>query len=162
MIRQTYARAGLDWIKDRCQFFEAHGTGTPAGDPIEARAIHDAFFPDRSSMSLDANAMFVGSVKTGIGHLEGCAGLAGLIKAAEAVRRGIIPPNMLFEHLNPAIEKYYGNLKIATEPQPWPSVEPGAPRRASVNSFGKFLLTKLTTSLLTFRLKGSAAQTHTQ
>ncbi|KAL6820009.1 putative PKS-NRPS protein [Trichoderma camerunense] len=124
LIRQTYARASLDWNKDKCQYFEAHGTGTPAGDPIEARAIHDAFFPSKAADGGDI--MYVGSVKTVVGHLEGCAGIAGLIKASEAVKRGVIPPNMLFERLNPGITPYVKNLKTRD----------GAPRRASVNSFG--------------------------
>ncbi|OTA01513.1 hypothetical protein A9Z42_0018340 [Trichoderma parareesei] len=135
LIRQTYARAGLDLTKDRCQYFEAHGTGTPAGDPIEARAIHDAFFPNKATASSD-NVLYVGSVKTVVGHLEGCAGIAGLIKASEAVRRGVIPPNMLFEQLNPAIAPYYNNLQVPQQPIPWPALKEGEPRRASVNSFG--------------------------
>ncbi|KAL7916739.1 putative PKS-NRPS protein [Trichoderma velutinum] len=134
LIQQTYARAGLDWNKDKCQYFEAHGTGTPAGDPIEARAIHDAFFPSKTADS--GEVMYVGSVKTVVGHLEGCAGIAGLIKASEAVRRGVIPPNMLFEKLNPGITPYYKNLKVPQQPIPWPETKDGAPRRASVNSFG--------------------------
>ncbi|KAK4078956.1 hypothetical protein Trihar35433_61 [Trichoderma harzianum] len=134
LIRQTYARAGLDWNKDKCQYFEAHGTGTPAGDPIEARAIHDAFFPSKAADGGDI--MYVGSVKTVVGHLEGCAGIAGLIKASEAVRRGVIPPNMLFERLNPGITPYVKNLKVPQQSIPWPETKDGAPRRASVNSFG--------------------------
>lgn len=133
LIRETYVRAGLDWHRDRCQYFEAHGTGTPAGDPIEARAIHDAFFPDNEKSD---HVMYVGSIKTVVGHLEGCAGIAGLIKASEAVRRGVIPPNMLFEHLNPAIAPYYNNLRIPQETIPWPKLGEGIPRRASINSFG--------------------------
>ncbi|KAG5772729.1 hypothetical protein H9Q72_001229 [Fusarium xylarioides] len=133
LIRQTYKKAGLDFFKDRCQFFEAHGTGTPAGDPLEARAIHEAFFTDGDIVP---EPMYVGSVKTAIGHLEGCAGLAGLIKALEAVKRGIIPPNQLFENLNPALKPYVSNLRLPTESKPWPKLAPGTPRRASVNSFG--------------------------
>ncbi|KAM5383494.1 hypothetical protein ACJZ2D_001943 [Fusarium nematophilum] len=133
LIRQTYKNAGLDYFKDRCQFFEAHGTGTPAGDPLEARAIHEAFFSDGDIID---EPMYVGSVKTAIGHLEGCAGLAGLIKALEAVKRGIIPPNQLFENLNPAIKPYASNLQIPVEAKPWPKLAPGSFRRASVNSFG--------------------------
>ncbi|UZP45241.1 hypothetical protein NXS19_013053 [Fusarium pseudograminearum] len=133
LIRQTYRNAGLDVFKDRCQFFEAHGTGTPAGDPLEARAIHEAFF---DSGDIVTEPMYVGSVKTAIGHLEGCAGLAGMIKALEAVKRGIIPPNQLFETLNPAVKPYTSNLKLPVESQPWPKLTAGFPRRASVNSFG--------------------------
>lgn len=136
LIWQTYANAGLDWASDtgRCQFFEAHGTGTPVGYPIEARAIHDAFFGDDASSG--GAAMLVGSVKTAIGHLEGCAGLAGLIKAVEAVRRGIVPSNMLLERLNPAIEPLSARLRVPTAAEPWPELPPTALRRASVNSFG--------------------------
>ncbi|PFH59668.1 hypothetical protein XA68_12046 [Ophiocordyceps unilateralis] len=136
LIRKTYANAGLDYSSDtgRCQFFEAHGTGTPAGDPIEARAIHEAFFGESHG---EAGAqILVGSVKTAIGHLEGCAGLAGLIKAIEAVRRGAVPPNMHFDKLNPAIKPFSERLKIATDAVPWPELPPNTPRRASVNSFG--------------------------
>ncbi|PYH88413.1 ketoacyl-synt-domain-containing protein, partial [Aspergillus ellipticus CBS 707.79] len=133
LIRQTYARAGLDIDSDRCQYFEAHGTGTPAGDPIEARAIYNAFFEGKDGDV--AEKMYVGSVKTAIGHLEGCAGLAGLVKAVEAVRRGVIPPNMLFDTLNPEISPFYHRLQVPTECVPWPETR-GQPRRASVNSFG--------------------------
>jgi len=141
LMRQTYRKAGLDITNpsDRCQFFEAHGTGTPAGDPIEARAIRDAFFPVSSTglaNSEEDEKLFVGSVKTTIGHLEGCAGLAGLIKASEAVRRGIIPPNMHFNRLNPKILPLYQNMRVPSECQPWPVLDPHQPRRASVNSFG--------------------------
>ncbi|OQE20435.1 hypothetical protein PENSTE_c013G03650 [Penicillium steckii] len=137
LIRQTYARAGLDLKKDQCQYFEAHGTGTPAGDPIEARAISEAFFPSsQDQASSSSQTLFVGSVKTGIGHLEGCAGLAGLVKAAEAVRRGTIPPNMLFETPNPDVIPWMSQLRVPSAPLPWPTIAEGSPRRASVNSFG--------------------------
>ncbi|PYH81014.1 ketoacyl-synt-domain-containing protein [Aspergillus uvarum CBS 121591] len=134
LIRQTYARAGLDIESQRCQYFEAHGTGTPAGDPIEARAIYNAFFASSSEQA--ETPLYVGSVKTAVGHLEGTAGLAGLVKAVEAVRRGVIPPNMLFESLNPEIEPFYHRLAVPTDAIPWPEVREGEPRRASVNSFG--------------------------
>ncbi|KAA8649476.1 putative Nonribosomal peptide synthetase [Aspergillus tanneri] len=132
LIQQTYCKAGLDCTRpeDRCQFFEAHGTGTPRGDPIEARAIRDAFFPDPA----EGKPFYVGSVKTVIGHLEGCAGLAGLLKAAEAVRRAQIPPNMHFNRINPDILPLSQKLQVPTKVLPWPDEK--APRRASVNSFG--------------------------
>lgn len=75
-------------------------------------------------------------MKTLIGHTEGTAGLAGLLKASLAVRHGIVPPNFLFNKLHPAIEPFYSNLEILTSPKPWPKIEEGIPRRASVNSFG--------------------------
>ncbi|KAL7925223.1 polyketide synthase [Trichoderma austrokoningii] len=144
LIKSTYTRAGLDYNKkeDRCQYFEAHGTGTMAGDPIEARAVRDAFFgvedeEDSASAAAESDEpLYVGSVKTVIGHLEGTAGLAGLLKASLAVQHGIIPPNMLFNKLNPAISPFYSHLCIPTRARPWPKLPPGVPRRASVNSFG--------------------------
>ncbi|KAK2038771.1 beta-ketoacyl synthase domain-containing protein [Colletotrichum somersetense] len=137
LIRSTYEKCGLDWRKmeDRCQYFEAHGTGTQAGDPKEARAIRDAFFsPDADGSSKDT--LFVGSIKTVIGHLEGAAGLAGLLKAALAVQHGLIPPNLHFNHLNPKIRPFYDNLEVPTRLQPWPKLPKNVPRRVSINSFG--------------------------
>ncbi|RYP35294.1 hypothetical protein DL767_003882 [Monosporascus sp. MG133] len=138
LIRETYAKAGLDISKaqDRCQFFEAHGTGTPAGDPQEAEAIAKAFFGDKDGDQWERAPLFVGSVKTVIGHTEGTAGLAGLMKASLAVQHGVIPPNLLFEKLSPRVAPFYQNLRITREAKPWPTIEPGQPRRASVNSFG--------------------------
>ena len=139
LIRQVYQRAGLnpELPSDRCQYFEAHGTGTPAGDPIEARGIRDAFFPENHNASYNENdILVVGSVKTVVGHTEGTAGLAGLIKASHAVRRGVIAPNMLFQSLNPKLLPLMSHLKLATETQQWPRLLPNQPRRASVNSFG--------------------------
>ncbi|KAF4824807.1 Polyketide synthase-nonribosomal peptide synthetase [Colletotrichum siamense] len=140
LIKSTYARAGLDLSKasDRPQFFEAHGTGTPAGDPIEAAAISDAFFGDdvKSESTNTHDTLFVGSIKTVIGHTEGTAGLAAIIKASQALQSGTLPPNRLFNRLNPKIEPYYSNLKILTAAQPWPRLPENGIRRVSVNSFG--------------------------
>ncbi|KPM44244.1 Polyketide synthase-nonribosomal peptide synthetase [Neonectria ditissima] len=133
LIRQTYRRAGLDPIKDRPQYFECHGTGTPAGDPVEARAISESLLGGETSSD---NPLYVGSVKTVIGHLEGCAGLAGVIRAILALKHRTIPPNLHFKELNPAIAQYYGPLQITTKALPWPDVPAGTPARASVNSFG--------------------------
>ncbi|OAA40384.1 nonribosomal peptide synthase [Beauveria brongniartii RCEF 3172] len=138
LIRQTYRKAGLDPVTDRPQFFECHGTGTKAGDPVEARAISDAFLPSRKTKgaaTVDA-PLYVGSIKTVVGHLEGCAGLAGVIKVLLSLKHGIIPPNLWFNKLNPEIARYYGPLQIPTTAIPWPEPAPGTPFRASVNSFG--------------------------
>ena len=133
LIRDTYARAGLDIDKpeDRPQFFHAHGTGTPAGDPQEAEAISRAFYNGEAS-----DKLYVGSIKTIIGHTEGTAGLASLIGTSLAVQHGIIPPNMHFHQLNPRITPFYGSLEVPTSAKPWPKLPPGQPRRASINSFG--------------------------
>ncbi|KAI1873032.1 uncharacterized protein JN550_003285 [Neoarthrinium moseri] len=141
LILQTYRRAGLNPIKDRPQFFECHGTGTLAGDPVEARAIKEAFFHNTDGsdeievIDTSQEPLYCGSVKTVIGHLEGCAGLAGVLKASLALQNKIIPPNMHFSQLNPAIEPFYENVHVPTSSQPWPETQ-GRPLRASVNSFG--------------------------
>jgi len=134
LIRQTYKRAGLDIFNERCQYFECHGTGTPIGDPLEARAIHEAFFSGKSGAPA-SEPLYCGSIKTVIGHLEGCAGLAGILKASLALQHKTIPPNMHFHELNPQIEPYYGDLRVPTSALPWPTTC-GKPLRASVNSFG--------------------------
>lgn len=124
LIRTAYRQAGVDPADTG--YVEAHGTGTQAGDPLEAKAILATIGQNRSS------ELFVGSVKTNIGHLEGAAGVAGVIKAALVVERGIIPPNLWFEKLNPQIE-LPENVKIPTKATPWSNQ---GPRRASINSFG--------------------------
>ncbi|KAI0102477.1 putative equisetin synthetase [Nemania sp. FL0031] len=133
LIRETYARAGLDIEKpeDRPQFFHAHGTGTPAGDPQEAEAISKAFYSNGAP-----DKLYVGSIKTIIGHTEGTAGLASLIGTSLALQNGLIPPNMHFTELNPRITPFYSNLEVPTSLKSWPKLLPGQPRRASVNSFG--------------------------
>ena len=138
MIRDTYARAGLDPTNplERCQYFEAHGTGTPAGDPQEASALDATFFKPSDEQRDPNDILFVGSAKTVVGHTEGTAGLAGILKAYLALKHKIIPPNLLFNQLSPKVEPFYRNLRILTEAQPWPSLPEGVPRRASVNSFG--------------------------
>jgi hybrid polyketide synthase/nonribosomal peptide synthetase ACE1 len=135
LIRQTYAKAGLDPLnnpQDRPQFFEAHGTGTKAGDPKEAAAIAKSFPP----LGENGTPLYVGSVKTVIGHLEGSAGLAGLLKASAMIQNGSIAPNLLFNRLNPDLEPYIKGLHVPTSLTPWPALAEGVPRRVSVNSFG--------------------------
>jgi hybrid polyketide synthase/nonribosomal peptide synthetase ACE1 len=136
LIRDTYRRAGLDIEKSehRPQFFHAHGTGTPAGDPQEAQAISHAFY---SKQNFD-DKLYVGSIKTIIGHTEGTAGLASLVGTSLALQNGTIPPNMHFRTLNPRLEPFYQNLKVPTKCIPWPETCQGQPRRASINSFGMY------------------------
>jgi acyl transferase domain-containing protein len=126
LIRHVYACAGLDMSHTR--YFEAHGTGTPAGDTIEAGAIVAAF---NSSASKD-QPLYIGSVKANIGHL-GAAGIAGVIKAVLMVERGVIPPAANFEKPNVKIPLQEWNMRIATGPVSWPTA---GVRRVSVNSFG--------------------------
>ncbi|KAL6903335.1 BcPKS5, polyketide synthase [Trichoderma evansii] len=134
LIRDTYARAGLDINdpKDRPQFFHAHGTGTQAGDPQESEAIARSLFEHGKP----TDTLYVGSIKTVVGHTEGAAGLASLIGSVMAMQHGIIPPNLHFKRLSDKVAPFYDNLKIPTSATPWPSTLPGQPRRVSVNSFG--------------------------
>lgn len=145
LIRSTYNKSGLDYTKreDRCQYFEAHGTGTPAGDPKEAEAIRNTFFsPDWAQVNSDVtqsanDRLYVGSIKTIVGHTEGAAGLAALLKASLAVQHGRIPPNMHFQQVNPALAQFYHpHLHVPTRLVSWPDIPEGSVRRASVNSFG--------------------------
>lgn len=138
LIRETYARAGLDpfnKLGDRPQFFHAHGTGTQAGDPQEARAISTALFPTGSVAEKEANKLMVGSVKTVIGHTEGTAGVTSVVATALALKHGVIPPNLHFHDLNPKVAPFFDHLDIPTVATPWPMIEEGQVRRASVNRY---------------------------
>ncbi|KAI9147229.1 Acyl transferase/acyl hydrolase/lysophospholipase [Paramyrothecium foliicola] len=140
LIRSTYRKAGLDPSKptDRPQFFEAHGTGTAAGDPKEAEAISKVFFGgDCKTDETNKNPkLYVGSIKTILGHAEGAAGVAGVLKASLALQNGVIPPNMHFNTISPKVDSFYTHLEIVSSAQEWPRIFPGQPRRVSVNSFG--------------------------
>lgn len=148
LIQDTYAKAGLDLreLDDRPQYFEAHGTGTPASDPIEAEAIQHAFFGFEEgtmfkfSSEDDRYPLFVGSVKTVLGHIEGAAGMAGILKASLALQYGTIPPNLHFNQLADRVAPFYENLEIVRgSSRSWPVVRGDCQppcRWASVNSFG--------------------------
>ncbi|KAJ5543625.1 Acyl transferase/acyl hydrolase/lysophospholipase [Penicillium sp. DV-2018c] len=141
LIRTTYARAGLDLSKpaDRPQYFEAHGTGTPAGDPVEAEAISTAFFGETANYHRNRkqeDPLYVGSIKTVIGHTEGTAGLAAVLKASLALQNSLIPPNLLLNELSSTVLPFYNDLEILQVAKRWPQLPANTPRRASVNSFG--------------------------
>ncbi|KAF2731318.1 ketoacyl-synt-domain-containing protein [Polyplosphaeria fusca] len=137
LIRKTYRNSGLDPTEasSRPMYFEAHGTGTKIGDPIEAEAIRDAFFPLDKQFA-EEEVLYIGSIKTVIGHTEGTAGLAGLLKASLAVRHGFLPPNLLYSLMNPTVAPFTKHLRLVTSTQTWPENFVGRPRRASINSFG--------------------------
>jgi acyl transferase domain-containing protein len=106
MIRIAYEAAGLDPASTG--YFEAHGTGTPLGDPIETQGIGLAFSPHYSPKT----PLHVGSVKANIGHSEPLAGLAGLIKSILMIEKGEIAPNALLRTLNPRISAQGWNLEV--------------------------------------------------
>ncbi len=128
VLRSAYANAGVP--PQEVDYVEAHGTGTPLGDPIEARALGTVLGRGRPE---DA-PLLIGTVKTNIGHLEGAAGAAGLIKAVLAVQRGSIPGNLHFHTPNEHIPFDQLRLKVVDKQQDWPETE--HPRRAGISSFG--------------------------
>ncbi|OTA67063.1 putative polyketide synthase [Hypoxylon sp. EC38] len=127
LIHETYRRAGLSMAHTR--YFEAHGTGTPLGDPLEAQAIGAAFQDYRST----SDPIYVGASKSNIGHLEGASGIASIVKAVLVLEKGVIPPNANFEKPNPKIDLLSLFLNFPKESHPWPT---NGLRRASINSFG--------------------------
>lgn len=106
LIKQVYAKAGLDPAE--CGFSECHGTGTKVGDPIEVAGIHEALGAGRSPRS----PLFIGSVKSNVGHLEGASGIVSVIKAAMMLEKGMLLPNANFETANPNIPLNEYNMKV--------------------------------------------------
>ncbi|SNT52231.1 Acyl transferase domain-containing protein, partial [Actinomadura meyerae] len=141
VIEDACARAGVG--RSDVQYVELHGTGTKVGDPVEAAALGAALgtAPD-SPDSPDAPeggaargaALRVGSVKTNIGHLEGAAGIAGLLKVALALKHRALPPSLNFESPNPRVPLDRLGLRVQTALGPWPDEE--RPLVAGVSSFG--------------------------
>ena len=115
---------------DTIGYMEAHGTGTPLGDPIEMAAINKAFRAHTDARQFCP----IGSVKTNVGHLDRAAGVSGLIKTILALENAEIPPSLNFDEPNPAIDFEGNAFYVNTERTPWPSN--GTPRRAGVNSLG--------------------------
>ncbi|KAI1207118.1 ketoacyl-synt-domain-containing protein [Annulohypoxylon truncatum] len=126
LLRNVLLQANID-AKD-IGFFEAHGTGTRVGDPIEAKAIYKAL-----SQKLDGcDPLSIGSVKSNIGHLENASGIISVMKAALMLEKGFIVPNADFEKENPAIPLSEWNLKISQRQQPIPRDK----QYICVNNFG--------------------------
>ncbi|SOE07391.1 type I polyketide synthase [Streptomyces sp. Ag109_G2-15] len=128
VLREAYERAGVD--PAQVQYVELHGTGTPVGDPIEAAALGAVLGGDRAGGA----PLRVGSVKTNIGHLEGAAGIAGLVKTVLAVSRRSLPPSLNFATPNPAIPLADLGLEVQSDLSAWPT--PDRPLIAGVSSFG--------------------------
>ena len=128
VIVEALAVAGVS--PETVSYIEAHGTGTPMGDPIEIAALTQAF---RTSTRKDQFCA-IGSVKTAIGHLDVTAGIAGLIKTILALENSELPPSLHFEVPNPKIQFETTPFFVNAELRPWlPGV---SPRRAGVSSFG--------------------------
>ena len=128
VIAMAHASAGID--PTTITYLEAHGTGTPLGDPIEFAALDQVFRAAGGERGYCA----VGSVKTNIGHLDTAAGVAGLIKTVLALEHRSIPPSLHFVRPNPEIDFADSPFRVNTELTEWCSE--GGPRRAGVSSFG--------------------------
>ncbi|KAJ6013940.1 type I iterative polyketide synthase [Penicillium herquei] len=126
LIRQVYRDAYLN--PDDCGFAEMHGTGTKAGDPIEAEAVHAALGQNRNMR----NPLYIGSAKSNVGHLEGASGMVSLIKAAMMLDRGLLLPNADFKKPNPNIPLNEWHMKVVTSTRPWPRSK----KYISVSNYG--------------------------
>ncbi|KAI1181174.1 ketoacyl-synt-domain-containing protein [Nemania sp. FL0916] len=126
LMRQVYKDSGINPAD--CGFVEAHGTGTRVGDPIEATAIHNVFQQGRTPR----DPLYLGSVKSNIGHLEGASGIAAVIKSALMLERGFILPNYDFKHPNEKIPFKAWHMKVPISQRPWPKNK----KYISINNFG--------------------------
>lgn len=124
VMQEALQESGL--TIDDIDYIEAHGTGTPLGDPIEVEAINSIYKNKK-------NKLVIGTVKTNFGHLEAASGIAGIIKVILSMQNGAIPPNLHFNNPNPNIPWDQVNLKVANELIPW---KVDKLKAACVNSIG--------------------------
>ncbi len=128
LLREALGNAGV--APNEVGYVECHGTGTALGDPIEIEALKAVFGAPRS----DGSKLWLGAVKTNIGHLEGAAGVAGIIKVLQVFAHERIPANLHLRHMNPRIKLAGTALTPVTEDVEWSGI--AGRRIAGVSSFG--------------------------